>query len=96
MIKDYKQRTSFKNSEIVRVYSKAFFFNSNIPSVSRWLYHFKFNEMSLLKNLRVNYKNYCLITGRSKAIYKKFKMSRIMLRTRASLGLIPGVRKSTW
>ena len=41
-------------------------------------------------------RNRCEITGRPRGFYRKFKMSRIALRDLASLGLIPGVTKSSW
>ena len=36
------------------------------------------------------------LTGRSRAYYRKFRLSRIMLRELANKGLIPGVIKSSW
>ena len=36
------------------------------------------------------------ITGRSKAYYRKLRMSRIALRDLASRGQIPGMVKSSW
>jgi len=41
-------------------------------------------------------RNRCQITGRSRAYYRKFRLSRIMLRELANKGLIPGVTKSSW
>jgi small subunit ribosomal protein S14 len=40
--------------------------------------------------------NRCQITGRSKAVYRKFKVSRIMLRELALAGRIPGMKKASW
>jgi len=40
--------------------------------------------------------NRCQITGRSKAVYRKFKISRIMLRELALAGQIPGLKKASW
>lgn len=40
--------------------------------------------------------NRCLVTGRPRAYYRKFKMSRIALRDLASIGQIPGMVKSSW
>jgi small subunit ribosomal protein S14 len=41
-------------------------------------------------------RNRCELTGRSRAVYRRFKLSRIMLRELASQGLLPGVTKSSW
>jgi len=40
--------------------------------------------------------NRCNVSGRSKAFYKKFGISRIALRELALSGQLPGVRKSSW
>jgi small subunit ribosomal protein S14 len=41
-------------------------------------------------------RNRCELTGRSRAYYRKFRLSPIMLRDLANKGLIPGVTKSSW
>jgi small subunit ribosomal protein S14 len=40
--------------------------------------------------------NRCAISGRRRGYYRKFGISRIVLREMAHEGLIPGVRKSSW
>src|ERR1043165_4405389 len=41
-------------------------------------------------------RNRCELTGRSRAVYRKFRLSRIMLRELGNKGLIPGLVKSSW
>ena len=41
-------------------------------------------------------RNRCEVTGRPRAFYRKFKISRIALRELASNGMIPGMVKSSW
>jgi len=41
-------------------------------------------------------RNRCEVTGRPRAFYRKFKMSRIALRELGNKGLIPGLVKSSW
>ena len=41
-------------------------------------------------------RNRCDVTGRPRAYYRKFKMSRISMRELASNGLVPGMVKSSW
>jgi small subunit ribosomal protein S14 len=41
-------------------------------------------------------RNRCEITGRPRAVYRKFKLSRLALRQLASSGALPGVVKSSW
>ena len=38
----------------------------------------------------------CALTGRSRGVYRKFKISRIKLRELALEGKIPGMRKAAW
>jgi small subunit ribosomal protein S14 len=40
--------------------------------------------------------NRCQLTGRSKGVLRKFKISRIMLRELALAGKIPGLKKASW
>jgi len=41
-------------------------------------------------------RNRCQLTGRSRGVYKKFMISRIVFREMAHKGLLPGVTKSSW
>ncbi len=41
-------------------------------------------------------RNRCGVTGRPRAYYRKLNMSRIALRELGSIGLIPGLKKSSW
>lgn len=38
----------------------------------------------------------CELTGRARSVYRKFRISRIMLRELALQGMIPGMRKASW
>ena len=40
--------------------------------------------------------NRCQITGRARGVYRKFGISRIVLRELALQGMIPGMRKARW
>lgn len=41
-------------------------------------------------------RNRCELTGRPRAYYRKFRLSRVMLREMGNKGLIPGLTKSSW
>jgi small subunit ribosomal protein S14 len=45
---------------------------------------------------KVRLKNRCMFTGRSRAYYRKFGVSRLIFREMALRGEIPGVKKSSW
>lgn len=38
----------------------------------------------------------CALTGRSRAVYRKFKLGRSKFRDLASMGQLPGVTKASW
>lgn len=38
----------------------------------------------------------CALTGRARGNYRKFKLSRNMLRQMANTGMLPGVVKASW
>ena len=44
----------------------------------------------------VRWTNRCELTGRVRSSYRKFRLSRIMLRQLALEGKIPGMTKSSW
>jgi len=45
---------------------------------------------------KVRLHNRCLMTGRSRAYYRKFGVSRLVFREMALKGEIPGIKKASW
>jgi small subunit ribosomal protein S14 len=93
--KNIKQRYLFKDFEKKRLILKIIFKNLNIKKKIRWKLNQKwsfFNQNSSITRI----KNICILTGRSKSIYRLFKISRIQLRKLASEGFLPGVSKYSW
>ena len=41
-------------------------------------------------------RNRCIVTGRPRGNYRKFKLSRIAFRELANNGKLPGITKSSW
>lgn len=61
----------------------------------------RFNAQQLLASLprnsaKTRIRNRCLISGRARGVYGKFKLSRIWFRKLASECKLPGVTKSSW
>jgi len=44
----------------------------------------------------VRLRNRCQLTGRSRGVIRKYKLSRLCFREMANSGLIPGVFKASW
>jgi len=69
--------------------------DQSLPQEDRFAARLKMAEMP--RNASpVRVRNRCLISGRPRGVYRKFKMSRIALRDLASTGMIPGMVKSSW
>jgi ribosomal protein S14 len=93
--KNINQRYAFKNNEIGRLVTKAVTNNLNLATNLRWKAQIKFG--TLPSNSRITQiKNCCVLTGRSRSIYRLFKLSRIQLKQMATRGNLPGVSKISW
>ena len=44
----------------------------------------------------VRLKNRCMVTGRSRSVYRKLMLSRIAFRDLAHKGYLPGIHKASW
>ena len=93
--KNIKQRYFFKNFEKKRLILKILFKNLNIESKLRWKFQQKLNFFDQNSSI-TRIKNICILTGRSRSIYRIVKISRIQLRNLISKGLIPGFSKYSW
>jgi small subunit ribosomal protein S14 len=74
---------------------KGIALDRNAPEDERFAAQLKLSEMPR-NSSPVRYRNRCALTGRPRAVYRKFKLSRIALRELASAGQIPGMVKSSW
>jgi small subunit ribosomal protein S14 len=74
---------------------KAIARDKNRPMEERFAATLKLAELP--RNSSANrIRNRCEMTGRSRAFYRKHKLSRIALRDLGSKGMIPGLLKSSW
>ena len=61
----------------------------------------RFNLQSKLNDLprdssNIRIRNRCKITGRTRGVYRKFRLSRIKIRELTMSGDLPGMVKSSW
>jgi small subunit ribosomal protein S14 len=54
------------------------------------------NKANSKPKFRVRGYTRCQLCGRSKAVYRKFKICRLCFRKLANEGKIPGVKKASW
>lgn len=74
---------------------KAIANDKKLPMEERFAARLKLAELPR-NSAPTRIRNRCELTGRPRATYRKFKLSRIALRDLASTGQIPGVVKSSW
>jgi len=96
MIEKNKRRERLsKQFAAKRARLKAIANDKNLPMEDRFAARLKLAELPR-NSSPTRIRNRCEITGRPRATYRKFKLSRIALRDLASTGQIPGVVKSSW
>ncbi|ASG20973.1 MAG: 30S ribosomal protein S14 [Azospirillaceae bacterium] len=74
---------------------KAIASDRTLPPEERFAARLKLAELPR-NSSPTRIRNRCELSGRPRAFYRKFKLSRIALRDLASTGQIPGMTKSSW
>jgi small subunit ribosomal protein S14 len=96
MVEKNKRREKLsKQQSAKRSTLKAVVMDRSKPIEERFEAQLKLNELPR-NGARIRIRNRCEMTGRSRGVYRKFKLSRIGLRELASRGQLPGVVKSSW
>ena len=90
-----KRERLAKKHSAKRAKLKAIADNDSLAMEDRFAARLKLAELPR-NSAKVRIRNRCEITGRPRATYRKFKLSRIALRDLASTGQIPGMVKSSW
>ncbi len=93
--KNNRRRRMAKQQAPKRARLKAIVMDKEVSPEERFTAQLKLAELPR-NGAKIRIRNRCELTGRSRAVYRRFKLSRIMLRKMASEGLIPGVTKSSW
>ncbi len=83
--------------EITQKVLKAFgFYDKQKNFIALNLKRLVFNALLKKNSFKTRIKNYCIITGRGRGIYKKVRVCRIFLRVLGAEGLFFGLKKSSW
>jgi small subunit ribosomal protein S14 len=93
--KNMRRQRLAKKYASKRAELKAIVMDRSLPPEERFAAQLKLNELPR-NGAAVRVRNRCEVTGRPRAYYRKFKMSRIALRELGSQGRIPGLVKSSW
>jgi small subunit ribosomal protein S14 len=93
--RDKKRRRLQKKYANQRAKLKAVIYNKQAPMEDRFQAVLKLSELPK-NSSKIRLRNRCTLTGRSRSVYRKFKLSRSALRLLALRGELPGVTKSSW
>lgn len=93
--REKKRQRLVKRYAAKREALKAIANNPDLPMEERFKARLKLAKLPR-NSSPVRLRNRCQLTGRPRAYYRKFKISRIALRDLGSSGQIPGVTKSSW
>lgn len=93
--KEKRRQNAVANKAATRKALKDKIMNRDLPIEERFELQMKLSSMPR-SGAKIRLRNRCLLTGRSRGVYRRFKMSRIMLRDMGSVGLIPGLKKASW
>jgi len=67
----------------------------NLSMEERFKIQSKLNELPR-DSSKIRVRNRCELTGRTRGVYRKFRLSRIKIRELSMSGALPGVIKSSW
>jgi small subunit ribosomal protein S14 len=91
---DKKKKLSAKHLTLRRELRKKVR-NENLSDEERYEAQLKLQRLPR-NSCENRVRNRCELTGRSRSVYRAFKLSRIAFRELAHQGMIPGITKSSW
>jgi ribosomal protein S14 len=94
--KNEKLRSQLVKKEAPQILCKIsfpFFFRNSNPQVERYLINLQ--QKLLFSSTFTKTRNICILTGRSRSVYRSFRISRIKFREYANAGYFTGVAKAS-
>ena len=92
--RDLKRRKLTKKYAAKRAELKAIIKNKETNMEDRFAAVLALSELPT-NSSKIRNKNRCALTGRPRAVHRKFRLSRIAIRDLASRGELPGVTKAS-
>jgi small subunit ribosomal protein S14 len=93
--KDLRRRINYDNRELNYIVLKSLVDVSLLSKRKRDPF-FRSLKRSVRYAERTRIVNRCVVTDRSRSVYKDFKLSRMKVREMANCGDLPGIKKSSW
>lgn len=95
IVKNEKRKKLAEKYEPKRAALRKMVVDTNLSDDERWEAVVKLQKLPRNAN-RNRVRNRCILTGRSRGVYKKFGLSRIKFRELALEGMLPGITKASW
>lgn len=94
LVRDLENRKLYKKTEIFQKILKfLLLFSSN--NCFKLLIKIKAHKKILKIYYKTTIKNYCIISGRPRTVYRKFKVSRFFFRVLGNEGSLFGLKKAS-
>ena len=93
--KNLKRKLMVKQYKLKRLDLKNKIKNKDLNLEERIKLQSKLNDLPRNSSY-IRIRNRCILTGRTRGVYRKFRLSRIKIRELSMLGALPGVVKSSW
>jgi small subunit ribosomal protein S14 len=94
IIKDKKRRKLFAKYERKKQILKFMMVNTKSP-IGKVIIHNRIQRLPINSTI-TRIKNYDIITGKGRSVYKKLGLSRHSLRKLSQKGLLLGIKQSSW
>eukprot|EP00823_Brevimastigomonas_motovehiculus_P008263 TRINITY_DN7545_c0_g1_i1.p1 TRINITY_DN7545_c0_g1~~TRINITY_DN7545_c0_g1_i1.p1 ORF type:complete len:100 (+),score=7.84 TRINITY_DN7545_c0_g1_i1:90-389(+) len=94
-LRDMRRRFMFNQYELNRRLLKTLTYNRTLPLEVRMKAQ---HELTALPRNSTAHRihNFCIWTGRSRAVVRPFRLNRLKFREFIAEGFLPGVRKHSW
>jgi small subunit ribosomal protein S14 len=94
--RDKKRRNSVQKKEKQRQFLKQTVYNCrDFKLEDRWAAAIKLSRLPR-NSSKTRLRNRCIFSGRSRGVFKQFRMSRHFLRNNGKQGFLPGLVKASW
>ena len=94
-IKDKNRRNLFLKLEKKQLILNYIINNVKLSKDSRYMAYTLLRNISNISTI-TKIRNRCVFTNRARAVYRKFKLSRIFLKKYALDGSLIGIKKASW
>jgi ribosomal protein S14 len=94
-LKDNNKRYLYKKTEVFQKILKVLSLYKKGELLIYFIIQIFFLDLLLKNSFKSRIKNYCIVTGRSKGVFRKMRVSRITFRKLGSEGLFFGLKKAS-